>query len=170
MAWSHEHKHTYQQDPLHQQQRLGSQHAASKNGGSSQHVKKCHNINKNKCPGAPPNNGYRRAAEPPATRQTRRNYDAAASQMPRQAHTSQHNMNAQDQARTRQAPPAAYAVVEARIGRLQTPLRPGRCAVTTVSPTSLTIVLGCTLRLHKTTRGIKRPETPAAMQTSSIYY
>jgi len=38
------------------------------------------------------------------------------------------------------------------------PLRPDRCAVTTVSPTSLNTLLGCTPRPHKTTRGIKIPQ------------
>ena len=46
------------------------------------------------------------------------------------------------------------------VERLQMPPRPGRCAVTTVSPTSLTTLLGCTLRLHKTTRGTKIRSRP----------
>ena len=92
----------------------------------------------------------------PATRQIRRNYNAAATRMRRQAHTS----------KTKHVLGILFSVLRL-IGRLQMPLRPGLCAVTPVSPTPLITLLGCTLKLNKLTRGIKRPETPAAMQTKT---
>merc|ERR1712070_583332 len=65
----------------------------------------------------------RRPAELPTTRQTRRNYDAAATRMRRQAHTSQHSMDAQDQARTRH--PDQRTTILRHVGRLHMPLRLG---------------------------------------------
>ena len=62
-------------------------------------------------------------AEPPATRQTRRNYEAAVTRMRRQAHPLQHSMNAQDQARTRHPLQRAEARRKAADATVARPVR-----------------------------------------------